>query len=95
STIPFSDVIQSNDAEAPQLFPNPASHEIAIDASTLPGEIEASLISDIGLTVWQQSIPTDHSQILTFHLSAIPSGSYVLRLVNNEHSIERKCILER
>ncbi len=77
------------------IIPNPASRDISIDASGLSGPVEATLVAETGMIVWQQSFPADHPALLSFDLSGESSGIYFLRLSNGHSNIERKFILER
>ncbi len=98
--LPISDVpLSVNELIKPNsdvaIIPNPASNAISIDASALTGTINATLISETGAIVWQQTFQPDHPSPLVFDLSSESSGCYLLRLSNGSSSIERKFILER
>jgi hypothetical protein len=78
-----------------EIIPNPTSGEFSIDASQYTGPIEATLISETGVEVWQRSIPTDHPDLLTFDMDGESSGFYLLRLSNGTQSGAWKFILEK
>ncbi len=78
-----------------EIIPNPASRAISIDASSLSGTIEATLVAETGAIVWQQTFLPDHTSSLVFDLSNESSGCYLLRLSNATTNIEKKFILER
>jgi hypothetical protein len=93
---PLSVSEPTNSNPEAEIIPNPASHSISIDASTLvAGPIDATLLSETGAVMWQKTFQFDHPSPLVFDLSGEASGCYLLRLSNGSSSLERKFILER
>jgi cytochrome c peroxidase len=79
AAVQVDDHIISNDLS---VYPNPASGFVNVECPDFAGSTEATLISERGATVWQQSLNSDGK--LRLDLSGISNGSYRLILRSGE-----------
>jgi photosystem II stability/assembly factor-like uncharacterized protein len=93
--IPASSVASGKQiANTISVYPDPASNMVTVSCPNLKGATEASLVSEIGITVWHRTINAD-GRPFQLDLTGVANGTYRLTFVSGGVSKATTIVLRR
>ena len=92
---PYFNVVGTSAVPSFHIAPDPTSGSITVNMAGFDGPAQVRLISETGATVWNELLPADHPEDVTFDLRMEPSGCYLLQITNGTRFAQQKFILER
>ncbi len=85
--------IKDHDRLLSKIFPNPSNGRFQIEMKTA-GSVQLSIINAVGEVVWSENLTGGQNSIRSIDCSALPSGSYVAMIQDQDHRYVHKLIIE-
>ena len=88
-----SAAIKNHDLLSSNIFPNPSNGRFKIELKTA-GSVHLRIVNAIGELVWSEKLNGGQNSICSIDCSALPSGSYVAMIQDQDHRSVHKLIIE-